>query len=102
VKQGIDYQETFSPIISTSALRSLFALAAMKKYKVVTFDIKTAFLYGNVEENLYMYPPEGYNFKGKVFKLKKVLYGLKQTPLRWNIRFTNFLREKNFELLKSE
>jgi len=64
--------------------------------------IKTAFLYGNVEENVYMYPPEGYNLKGKVFKLKKALYGLKQAPLRWNIRFTNYLREKNFESLKSE
>jgi len=98
-KQGIDYQETFSPVISTNALRSLFALAAIKKYKLVTFDIKTAFLYGNVEENVYMYP-EGYNFKGKMFKLKKALYRLKQTPLRWNIRFTNFLTEKNFESLK--
>jgi len=74
-KQGIDYQETFNLVISTSALRSLFALAAMKKYKLMTFDIKTAFLYGNVEENVYIYPPEGYNFKGKLYMdLNKYLY----------------------------
>lgn len=81
-------------MINTSALRSLFALATMKKYKFVTFDIKTAFLYGNTEEEIYMHPPEGYNCKDKIFKLKKAWYDLKQAPLRWNIRFTNFEREK--------
>lgn len=101
-EQGVNYEETFSPVISTSALRSLFALAAIKNYKIMTFDIKTAFLYGNVEESIYMYPPEGYNCKDKVFKLKRALYGLKQAPLRWNIRFTDFLKEKNFKPLKSE
>lgn len=50
--------------------------------------------YGNVEEDVYMYPPEGYNYKGKAFKLKKALYGLKQASLRWNICFTDFLNEK--------
>jgi len=101
-EQGINYEETFSPVISTSALRSLFAIAAIKNYKIITFDIKTAFLYGNIEEDVYMYPPEGYNCKGKVFKLKKALYGLKQASLSWNIRFTDFLKEKNFISLKSE
>jgi len=101
-EQGINYEEMFSPVISTSALRSLFAIAAMKNYKIITFDIKTAFLYGNIEEDVYMYPLEGYNCKGKVFKLKKGLCSLKQASLRWNIRFTDFLKEKNFTSLKSE
>lgn len=58
-------------MISASALRSVFALAAMKKYQIVTFDIKTTFLYGNVEEDVYtsMYPPEGYDCKDKVLYL---------------------------------
>lgn len=99
---GISYQETFSPVISTSALRVLFAVGAIKNYVIVIFDIKTAFLYGEVEEDVYMYPPEGYDCKGKVFKLKKALYGLKQASLRWNIRFTNFLKEKDFKPLISE
>jgi len=60
-KKEIDYQETYSPVIGHSALRSIFALAAAKNYKMVTFDVKTAFLYGDLEDEIYMYPPEGYN-----------------------------------------
>lgn len=84
-KYGIDYKETFSPVISTNALRSLFAIAAMKNYMITMFDIKTAFLYGALDEDVYMYPPDGYNGKDRVFKLKKALYGLKQAPLAWNV-----------------
>lgn len=98
----MNYEETFSPVISTSALRSLFAIAAMKNYVTMTFDIKTAFLYGILDEDVYMYPPDGYNNKDKVFKLKKALYGLKQAPLKWNIRFTTFLKRKGFKSLESE
>jgi len=71
-------KKRFSPVISTSALRSLFAITVMKNYKIITFDIKMAFFHGNIEEDVYMYQPEKYNCKGEVFKLKKVLYGLKQ------------------------
>ncbi|KAM0730296.1 Retrovirus-related Pol polyprotein from transposon TNT 1-94 [Formica fusca] len=101
-KYGVNYEETFSPVISTSVLRSLFAIAAMKNYVTMTFDIKTAFLYGILDEDVYMYPPDGYNNKDKVFKLKKALYGLKQAPLKWNIRFTTFLKRKGFKSLESE
>lgn len=101
-EQGINYEKTFSPVISTSALKNMIALTAMKKYKIVSFDIKTAFLYDNLEENVFMHPLEGFDCKGKIFKLKKVLYGLKQASFRWNIRFTNFLKEKNFKALESE
>jgi len=76
-KYGIDYKETVSPVISSNALKSLFAIAAMKEFAIMTFDIKTAFLYGILDEDVYIYPPDGYNYKGKVFKLKKALYGLK-------------------------
>lgn len=100
-KHEVNFQETFSPVISTSALRSLFTLSAMKKNKIITSDIKT-FLYENVEENVYMYSPEGYNCKDKVFKLKKALYGLYQTPLRCNIHFTDFFKEKRFKSLEYE
>jgi len=101
-KHGINYEETYSPVISASALRSLFAIAAAKKYSIVTFDVKTAFLYGTLEEEIYVWPPQGYKAANKLFKLNKALYGLKQAPLRWNIRFTNFLKQKNFEPLESE
>lgn len=99
-KYGINYEETFSSVISTSALRSLFTIAAMKNYATITFDIKTAFFYGILDKDiLYMYPPDGYNCTNKVFKLKKALYGLKQAPLKWNM---TFLRTKGFKSLESE
>lgn len=101
-KYGLDYLETYSPVIGSTAMRSLFAVAIMKNYKIITFDIKAAFLYGDLTDEVYIYLPEGYDCKGKVFKLKKALYGLKQAPLRWNIKFTNFLKEKGFQSLESE
>ncbi|KMQ84013.1 retrovirus-related pol polyprotein from transposon tnt 1-94 [Lasius niger] len=93
-KYGMNYEETYSPVVSTNALRILLALAAMKNYKIITFDIKTAFLYGQLDEDIYMYPLEGNNYKDKICKLRKALYGLKQSPLNWNYRFTDFLRQK--------
>jgi len=101
-KNEIDYQETYSPVIGQNALRSIFAIAAAKECEIIIFDVKTAFLYGELEDEVYMYPPEGYNYKRKILKLKKALYGLKQAPLRWNIRFTNFLKEKGFIPIQSE
>lgn len=76
-KNTVVYQETFSPVISTNALRSLFALATMKNYKIVTFDIKITFLYGELNEEVYIYSPETYDCKNKIFKLRRALYGLK-------------------------
>ena len=49
-----------------------------------------------------MYSSKGYNYKGKILRLKKALYDLKQAPLKWNIKFTNFLKEKDFEVVSSE
>lgn len=95
-KHGVDNQETFSSVIGTTALRSLFAVTTVKGFEIMTFDITAAFLYGNLHDEVYMYPLEGYNCKDKMFKLKKALYGLKQAPLRWNIKFTKFLKEKGF------
>jgi len=95
-RNELDYQETYSPVIGQNALRSIFAIAAAKDNKIISFDVKTAFLYGELEEDVYMYPPKGYNYKRKILKLKKTLYGLKQASLRWNIKFTNFLKTKGF------
>lgn len=99
---GVNCQETYSPVISISALRNLFALAAIKKLIIVIFKIKTAFFFENIDEEVDMHPPEGYDCKGKMFKLKKALYGLRQASLKWNIHFTDFLKEKNFEPVECE
>jgi len=101
-KNEIDYQETYSPVMSQNALRSIFAIAAAKECEIITFDVKTAFLYEELEDEVYMCPPKGYNYKRKILKLKKALYGLKQAPLRWNMRFTNFLKKKSFIPIQSE
>lgn len=101
-RQDIDYMDTYSPVIDMTALRSLFAIAAKLNYKIAAFDIKTAFLYGELKDNIYIYPPEGYNCKNEIFKLKKALYGLKQAPLAWNNRFSDFIKQKGLQPLKTE
>lgn len=101
-RKGIDYLDTYSPVIGMTALRSLFAVTAMMNYKIAVFDIKTAFLYGELKDNIYIYPPEGFNCKNKIFKLKKALYGLKQAPLVWNATFTEFIKMRGFQPFKTE
>lgn len=101
-KGDIDYAETFSPVVNSSFLRILFALAVKKTIVLFTYDIKTAFLYRELDEDIYMFPPEGFSCGNKICKVKKSLYGLKQAPLKWNQRFSTFLKERNFKLLKTE
>lgn len=94
---GIDYQETFSPVVKFTSIRSILALAAANKMKLKQFDIKTAFLNGNLEEDVYMKQPIGYSDgSGRVCKLSKSLYGLKQASRCWNKRFTNFIKDFGF------
>jgi len=64
--------------------------------------VKTAFLHEDLEDEIYMYSPERYNYKSKILKLKKAIYKLKQAPLRWNIRFTDFLIKKGSNSISSE
>lgn len=96
-KKGIDYFDAFSPVTRHVSIRLILSLTASKKMKLMTFDVKTAFLYGNLEENIYMYQPEGFDDNtGRVCKLKKSLYGLKQSPKNWNDKFSNFLLSIGF------
>lgn len=103
--KGIDYNETFSPVVNVSSLRILFALAVKNDMKISRFDIKTAFLYGNLSDEIYMQIPEGFDSEhthNKICLLKKSLYGLKQSPLKWNEKFSNFLRSKGLITLKGD
>ena len=91
--QGIDYHETYAPVVNMVSIRMLFAYAAIEHLQMAQFDIKTAFLYGHLDETVFMEQPEGFvTDKNKVCLLKKSLYGLKQAPRQWNIEFTNFLK----------
>lgn len=100
-KYKIDYDETYSPVVNSTSLRTLLSIAAGKGLKMKQFDVKTAFLHGDLKEYIYMKVPKGYDGKeGKVCKLNKSLYGLKQAPLMWNIKFTEFLKKMGFKQLK--
>ena len=79
-KQRIDYIETFSPVAMLKSIRILLAVAASLNYEIWQMDVKTAFLNGNLEENIYMRQPEGFIAKGEehmVCKLQRSIYGLK-------------------------
>lgn len=86
-----------------STIRMVIAEAASKNYKMRGFDVKTAFLYGELEEEVFMYQPQGYVIdEDKVCLLKKSLYGLKQAPRQWNLKFSNFLLENGLRASESE
>ena len=86
-RYGIDFEETFSPVVRFTSIRTLLALAVHKDMIVHQMDVVTAFLNGKLDEEIYMQQPEGYQISGKenlVCRLKKSLYGLKQALRCWN------------------
>ncbi|KAF6202186.1 hypothetical protein GE061_004584 [Apolygus lucorum] len=100
---GEDFSETYSPVIGADSLRLLMATSLKNGFHFKTFDVKTAFLYGHIKEDIFMKVPEGYkNSETKICKLKKSLYGLKQSSLNWNRRLTDFLKKKGLFPLKNE
>ena len=98
-KHGIDYDETFSPVVKCQSIRVLLAFALQNDLLLHQMDVVTAFLNGTLEEDIYMQQPDGYLQPGKehfVCKLKKSLYGLKQSPRCWNKVLTEFLTSVGF------
>ena len=82
-KKGIDFEEIFSLMVKMSSIRVALGLAIRLNLEVEQLDMKTTFLHGDLEEEIYMQQPEGFEVKGKeniVYKLKRSLYGLKQAP----------------------
>ncbi|WVZ93676.1 hypothetical protein U9M48_039640, partial [Paspalum notatum var. saurae] len=98
-KEGIDYEETFAPVARLEAIRILLAFAASKGFKLQQMDVKSAFLNGFIEEEVYVRQPPGFEsakFPNRVYKLRKALYGLKQAPRAWYARLKSFLLKSGF------
>ncbi len=96
---GIDFNDVFSPVVKHSSIRTLLSIVAMHDYELEQMDVKTAFLHGELEEDIYMEQPEGFVVPGKenlVCRLKKSLYGLKQSPRQWYKRFDSFMLSQKF------
>ncbi|KAL2241729.1 UNVERIFIED_CONTAM: Retrovirus-related Pol polyprotein from transposon TNT 1-94 [Sesamum indicum] len=98
-KEGIDYNEIFSPVVKYTTVRIILALTAHYNWELKQMDVKTAFLHGDLDENIYMCQPAGFIDKSKpdfVCLLKKSLYGLKQSPKQWNKKFDSFMHSLKF------
>jgi transposase InsO family protein len=104
-KEGIDYDETFSPVAMLKSIRILLSIAANLDWEIWQMDVKTAFLNGHLEEDIYMIQPDGFIAKGqehKVCKLHRSIYGLKQASRSWNIRFDETVKSFGFSQSQHE
>uniref|UniRef100_A0A803N762 Reverse transcriptase Ty1/copia-type domain-containing protein n=1 Tax=Chenopodium quinoa TaxID=63459 RepID=A0A803N762_CHEQI len=90
-KEGVDYNEIFSPVVKHTSIQVLCCS--------IQLDVKTTFLLGDLDEEIYMYQPEGFKVEGKenqVCRLRKSLYGLEQSPRQWYKRFDSFMLKQGF------
>ena len=98
-REGIDYEETFSPTVRFESVRLMVAAIAVGKMHTHQMDVTTAFLYASLEEEVYMElleGMEGYGTPGKVARLWKANYGLKQASRMWNLHIDNILKQMGF------
>ena len=98
-REGLDYDETFSPVVRSESVRSVIALACKEGLSLHQMDVTTAFLNGDLKEEVYMKQPEGFASNGQehlVCRLKKSLYGLKQSPRCWNDALDSQLKSMGF------
>ena len=104
-KYGLDYDETFCPVVRPESIRTVIALAVKKGLKLHQMDVTTAFLNGELEEEVYMKQPEGFVADGQehlVCKLRKSIYGLKQSPRCWNSALNVQLKTMGFNQSASD
>lgn len=101
--KGSDYAETFAAVVKPMSYKALFAIASALNYEIEQMDVKTAFLYGNVNDEVYVEQPTGYEEDTDgVCLLDKALYGLKQSPRIWDETLNEFLNSLGFEALNAD
>nr|GFB28700.1 retrovirus-related Pol polyprotein from transposon TNT 1-94 [Tanacetum cinerariifolium] len=99
LEEGIDFEESFAPVARLEAIRNFLAYAVHKNMVVYQMDVKTAFLNGNLREDVYVSQPDGFvdpDNPNHVYKLKKALYGLKKAPRAWYDMLSSFLLFQEF------
>ncbi|GJW63774.1 putative ribonuclease H-like domain-containing protein [Tanacetum coccineum] len=107
-EEGIDYDKVFAPVARIEAIRLFLAFASYMGFTVYQMDVKSAFLYGTIEEEVYVHQPPGFvdpAHPNKVYKVIKALYGLHQAPRAWYETLSSFLMENGFrrdEVLKND
>ena len=103
-REGIDYTEIFAPVAKFTTIRTLLSVAAIKDFELHSMDACTAFLNGDIEEEVYINPPEGHETikPNVVWRLRKTLYGLKQSPRGWNQRLDRELKQLGWTRCESD
>ncbi|KAI3772107.1 hypothetical protein L6452_03282 [Arctium lappa] len=99
-EEGIDYEEVFAPVARIEAIRLFLAYASYMNFNVYQMDVKIAFLYGSIEEEVYVCQPPGFenpSYPDRVYKLQKALYGLHQAPRAWYDTLSSYLLKNGFE-----
>ena len=95
----------FAPVARHETIRLVIAIAANRNWPLMHLDVKSAFLNGPLQEEVYVSQPPGFekkNQEGMVFKLHKALYGLKQAPRAWNLKIDSFFKEQGFQKCEME
>ncbi|CAA7060053.1 unnamed protein product [Microthlaspi erraticum] len=104
-EEGIDYNETFSPVVKPGTIRAVLDVSLARDWPIHQLDVKNAFLHGELDETIYMHQPPGFTdkqFPNHVCRLRKAIYGLKQAPRAWNSRFAKYVTDLGFVCSKSD
>ena len=96
--EGEDFHETFSPVAKMTTVRSLLSLAVSKGWELYQTDVHSAFLHGDLNEEIFMRPPPGFRPSNPnlVCKLRKLLYGLRRAPRQWFFKLASALQDNGF------
>ncbi|SGY14895.1 BQ5605_C013g07155 [Microbotryum silenes-dioicae] len=99
---GLDFEKTYAPVVKFTSIRALIALAAANGYHVHQANINKAYLHGKLDKPLYMRVPQGINLPGKILKLSKSIYGLRQAGTIWNAEIDSTLRSLGYVPTRSD